>query len=49
MVLEVTEMMYSRPSFIRLSLTALLCSGAFAQWANERQGYAPASEKNRRK
>jgi hypothetical protein len=47
-VLEVTEMMYARPSLIRLSLPALPCSATFAQRANERQGYAPASEKNRR-
>jgi hypothetical protein len=46
---EVTEMIHLRPSFIRLSLAALPCSATFAQLANERQGYAPASEKNRRK
>lgn len=47
-VLEVTEMIHSRPSFIRLSLTAWPSCIAFAQRANERQGYAPASGKNRR-
>jgi hypothetical protein len=46
--LEVTEMMYSRPSFIRLSLAALPYSATFAQQANDRLGYAPASEINRR-
>src|SRR6185436_3332675 len=44
---EVTQMMHSRPSFIRLPL-AELSSGAFAQRANERSGYAPASENNKR-
>jgi hypothetical protein len=48
-VLKVTEMMYSRPSLIRLPLPALLCSVTFAQQANEREGYAPVSDKNRRK
>jgi hypothetical protein len=46
--IEVTQMIHSRPSFIRLSLAALQSSAIFAQRANERQGYAPASEKNRR-
>jgi hypothetical protein len=46
---EVTQMMHSRPSFIRLSLAELPCSETFAQRANGQLGYAPASEKNRRK
>ena len=45
---RMTDVMHSRPSFIRLSLTALSCSQTFAHQANDREGYAPASDKNRR-
>jgi hypothetical protein len=45
--LEVNPMIYSRPSFMRLSLAANPCSTQFANPANDGSGYALPSEQKR--